>query len=219
MTAAHECPICSAQFDEFLPSSPTRPRKAKCPSCGSAERHRFFALLLKRMPDLLPDGTMLHFAPEAWLENEMTAKYGEDGYIRVDYQNYGIDARVDIQNLAFADESFNAVLCFSVLEHVPNDYKAMDELARVCRPGATVCIHVPLQYKSHASMRDALPAKERKAKYGQYDHLRYYGLDIVETLGERFASAELIRTGDVFSAPEQARFGLNERVALVVCKR
>ena len=36
---------------------------ARCPSCGSLERHRLFALLLKQRPGLVR-GRLIHFAPE-----------------------------------------------------------------------------------------------------------------------------------------------------------
>jgi len=37
----------------------------------------------------------------------------------------------DVQNLSFADKSFDIVLCQQVLEHVPNPVKAILELKRV----------------------------------------------------------------------------------------
>jgi SAM-dependent methyltransferase len=39
----------------------------------------------------------------------------------------------DIQNLSFADRSFDIVLCQQVLEHVPNPVEAILELRRVAR--------------------------------------------------------------------------------------
>ena len=45
--------------------------------------------------------------------------------------------------LPFADESFNLVCAFDVLEHVHEDQQSFAEIARVCKPGGVICITVP----------------------------------------------------------------------------
>jgi len=45
--------------------------------------------------------------------------------------------------LPFADASFERVIAAEVLEHVPDDERAMAELARVLRPGGTMAVTVP----------------------------------------------------------------------------
>lgn len=48
----------------------------------------------------------------------------------------GLDARVaDLQELPFADGSFDVVMCNHVLYHVADRSRALDELSRVLRPG------------------------------------------------------------------------------------
>jgi SAM-dependent methyltransferase len=49
----------------------------------------------------------------------------------------------DALSLPFPDESFDCVIASEILEHVPEDEKAMWELARVVRPGGTVAVSVP----------------------------------------------------------------------------
>jgi SAM-dependent methyltransferase len=44
----------------------------------------------------------------------------------------------DATRLSFADASFDAVLCVSVIEHVPEDGRAMAEMWRVLRPGGVL---------------------------------------------------------------------------------
>lgn len=49
----------------------------------------------------------------------------------------------DITKLTFPDASFGAVMCFEVLEHVP-DYRAgISEISRVLRPGGKLVMTVP----------------------------------------------------------------------------
>ena len=45
-----------------------------------------------------------------------------------------------IEALPFADESFDALYCVSVLEHAPQRVRAMDEFARVLAPGGRLVI-------------------------------------------------------------------------------
>ena len=51
----------------------------------------------------------------------------------------------DVQRLPFADGSFDIVLCVTVLCHqsIPRPQVAVDELARVARPGGLVCLWEP----------------------------------------------------------------------------
>ncbi|UKO97243.1 class I SAM-dependent methyltransferase [Nostoc sp. UHCC 0870] len=49
----------------------------------------------------------------------------------------------DATNLPFADESFDAVTMFDLLEHVPDDQKAVSEALRVLRPNGFLLISTP----------------------------------------------------------------------------
>lgn len=49
----------------------------------------------------------------------------------------------DGTRLPFPDEAFDKVIASEVLEHVPDDLAAYDELMRVLRPGGTLAVTVP----------------------------------------------------------------------------
>jgi SAM-dependent methyltransferase len=51
--------------------------------------------------------------------------------------------RADALRLPFADGAFDRVIAAEVLEHIPEDTRAMAELARVLRPGGTMAVTVP----------------------------------------------------------------------------
>ncbi len=51
--------------------------------------------------------------------------------------------RGDATAMPFADASFDRVIAAEVLEHIPADQRAMDEIARVLRPGGLAAITVP----------------------------------------------------------------------------
>ncbi len=110
----------------------------------------------------------------------------------------------DVQQLTYADASFDLVTHTEVLEHVPDDARAFAELHRVLRPGGTMLFTVPL-YGGHPTVERA------RLRNGVVEHLmepayhidplrgegilafRDYGLDIVERLRTAgFAEASIV---------------------------
>jgi SAM-dependent methyltransferase len=51
--------------------------------------------------------------------------------------------RADLLALPFPDSSFDVVIASEVLEHIPDDHRAIAEIARVVRPGGRVAVTVP----------------------------------------------------------------------------
>jgi SAM-dependent methyltransferase len=49
----------------------------------------------------------------------------------------------DGTRLPFADNSFDRIIASEVMEHVPDDLCALEELTRVLRPGGTIAITIP----------------------------------------------------------------------------
>ncbi len=49
----------------------------------------------------------------------------------------------DATRLPFPDEAFDRVIAAEILEHVPDDWRAMTEIARILRPGGTAALTVP----------------------------------------------------------------------------
>jgi SAM-dependent methyltransferase len=61
----------------------------------------------------------------------------------------GIDLRCDITAILQPDASFDAVLCSEVLEHVPDPTKALDEFARLLKPGGVLILTAPFASLVH----------------------------------------------------------------------
>jgi len=59
----------------------------------------------------------------------------------------------DVTQLTFADRSFEAVLCFDVLEHVPDYRKALHEFYRVLTPGGQLVLSVPFSFQQETLVR------------------------------------------------------------------
>lgn len=54
-------------------------------------------------------------------------------------------AVTSITAMSFDNASFDCVLCSEVLEHIPDDMKAVSELRRVLKPGGVLVVTVPFQ--------------------------------------------------------------------------
>lgn len=57
----------------------------------------------------------------------------------------------DLSQLTYEDESFDLILSFDVLEHVPDYHSALREMARVLKPGGRLLMTAPITLKSYAS--------------------------------------------------------------------
>jgi SAM-dependent methyltransferase len=95
--------------------------------------------------------------------------------------------RADLLALPFPDASFDAVIASEVLEHIPDDQRAMDEIARVVRPGGRVAVTVPRWWPERICW--ALSSGYHEVEGG---HVRIYRGD---ELASRMTSSGLTVTG------------------------
>ena len=63
---------------------------------------------------------------------------------------YNPDIVGDIHKMPFTNESQDAIVCLSVLEHVEDPIRAAQELYRVLKPGGLLFVYVPFLYYYHA---------------------------------------------------------------------
>jgi hypothetical protein len=173
------CPCCDGRFRRFRPWFSGPRAQQMCPRCGSLERHRVNWLFLRDETNLL-SGTsrLLHLAPETSLAGRLAA-LPHISYVSADYDSAIAMERLDVTDIAYPDESFDAIVCNHVLEHVVNDQKAMQELFRILTPGGWALLQVPLDLDRAATFEDPTVTnpRERERLFGQYDHVRIYGGD------------------------------------------
>lgn len=91
--------------------------------CGSGE-------LLHRLAGARPDLSLTGIEPSAGMLGVAAAKARPDARL----------IRADAELLPFADSSFDAVTCTSVLHHLPDPAAALAEIHRVLKPGGLLVL-------------------------------------------------------------------------------
>jgi SAM-dependent methyltransferase len=132
---------------------------------------------------------ILHVAPETALGSIIIRQLGDVDYVATDLHPEHYDAtlkvvRADLTNLPWDANRFNLVICNHVLEHIPDDKKAISELYRVTKQKGLAILQVPIAKKLNTTIED--PAVqcsiERERRFGQGDHVRLYGTDYSDRL-------------------------------------
>ena len=170
------CPVCGFHGKFHAYGLPPR-FDARCPRCGSLERHRLFKIWLDAGGrELVRDTRLLHFAPEpsiARLVKPIARKY-----VSADIVPGKADINLDIEKTGLAGDSFDCVLCSHVLEHV-DDRAALTEMRRIMNDGGVMILMVPLieGWSETYENTSITTPKDRLKFYGQEDHIRRYGAD------------------------------------------
>ncbi|MBT8309177.1 MAG: class I SAM-dependent methyltransferase, partial [Flavobacteriaceae bacterium] len=147
-------------------------------------RHRLLWLYLKNQTDFFQaNKKMLHFAPEQTFYKRFR-KMPNLNYTTTDLNSPLADIKADICNLPFENDSYDIIFCNHVLEHIPDDTKAMQELFRVMKPGGWGIFQIPQDLSRAETFEDdsVTNKKERSKIFGQYDHVRIYGRDYFNKL-------------------------------------
>ncbi|PWK19176.1 methyltransferase family protein [Xanthomarina spongicola] len=178
-------PIDGKSFKSFLPYGYGNQRNnVLSPSTLSLERHRLLWLYLKNNTEFFSKNLkVLHFAPEQCFLKRFKA-LGNLDYTTTDLESPIADVKADICNLPFNENEFDVILCNHVLEHIPDDTKAMQELYRILKPGGFGVFQIPQDLSRETSFEDSsiTDKKERAKIFGQYDHVRIYGRDYFDKL-------------------------------------
>jgi SAM-dependent methyltransferase len=180
-------PIDGKSFRMFLPYGYGKQRNnVLSPSTLSLERHRLLWLYLKNETSFFSESVkkkVLHFAPEQAFY-KLFRNQKNIAYTTTDLLSPLADVKADICNLPFEDNAYDYIFCNHVLEHIPDDTKAMNELFRVLKPNGMAILQIPQDLNRASTFSDdtITNQKERAAIFGQYDHVRIYGRDYFDKL-------------------------------------
>jgi SAM-dependent methyltransferase len=194
--AGFTCNCCGARYSTFMPDHPSAQNSNAiainkviagygnnivCPACLSTARERLIIALLEHEIKLTGK-KILHLSPEKNIYNfikpnneVVTADIQPLFYKKIDHTIKAEDAT----RFSFADESFDAVIGNHIMEHIPDDSKALSEIYRVLKPGGRAILQVP--YSVTITHTIEVPAindpQQQAALFGQKDHVRIYRLN------------------------------------------
>lgn len=216
-------PIDGSGYRKFLPYGYGEYLRtnALCPGTLSLERHRLLWLYLKRHSSFLKlPIKVLHVAPEQIFFSKFK-KIQDWDYITTDLHSPLASIKADLCDLPFEEEQFDLILCNHVLEHIEDDLKAMQELFRVLKSGGTLIAQVPMDENNTKTLEDfnIVKTKERAAMFGQYDHVRIYGLDFFDRLEKVGFKVEAILIQNQLEASEIKRFALPPKEKIPVATK
>lgn len=230
----YKCPFCGFHSKDLLPTGIDNSaiqkyqiigagkRNASCPKCGSIDRDRLIFIYLKYELDIFskPQTRVLHIAPEIviakqFISHSFTNYICGDFYAEGQHADYSKDfvRHMDVQDLPFADNSFDLIICNHVLEHVFDEKKAMQELFRVLAKGGQAILQVPIspileKTISDTTITDGAILEE---KFGQKDHVRLFGNDYRNILEACGFNVKQLKMSDRYS-----KCGLNPKEVLFI---
>ncbi|MEL6469745.1 MAG: class I SAM-dependent methyltransferase [Cyanobacteria bacterium J06623_4] len=182
-----ECPVCgyAGPFMDVTPVTGVR-KHAACPNCHALERHRIQFLVVEEVLKEI-DTThlrMLHFAPEPFFREYFSNRFVQ--YETADLSMKGVDYNVDIQKLPFDENVYDFVFASHVLEHIPDDEKALSEIRRILKPNGVAILPVPI-------VADKTVEYSAPNPYEDY-HVRAPGLDYFDRYEHYFSRVDKFRS-------------------------
>jgi len=190
-----ECNCCGASYSRFVTDHPAAENanalkvnavvagygdNILCPACLSTARERLIIALLNDQFKVVGK-KILHFSPEKNIYRFIKAN---NEVITADIEPLfykSIDSNIkneDATHLSYADNSFDVVIGNHIMEHIPNDIKAMSEIYRVLKPGGRAILQVPYSTLPAATIEEPgiNDAQKQSTLFGQKDHVRIYQL-------------------------------------------
>lgn len=238
------CPVCSEKVLYFLPlpkqfrnkifiknqifsflNAETLNYKAySCPKCSASDRERFYALFIHKyvLPSSnIDDIKIIHFAPENALKKFME-KYSFKLYRTADLFMKNVDDQVDLTKLnIYSEDYFDFFICSHMLEHIPDDKKAISELFRILKPKGRGILMVPILLGLEKTYEDfsIVSNKDRLRHFGQEDHVRAYSkYDYINLLSNAgFTVIEF--TAKDFTREKFQSVGIDQKAILYIVEK
>ncbi len=236
----YTCPICGHSFRKMLPGGFDLPViKEKhivgagrrdndiCPFCQSTDRDRLIYLYLKYELGFFEHPySLLHIAPEPALYQVFNKAKNIDYHPATKYaEGFYYSSKVktaDLLDLHFEEFSFDWVMCNHVLEHIPDDRRALHEIFRVLKPGGKALLQVPYSLQLEKTFEDSSITSEadRKKYFGQFDHVRIYGRDYTDRLAKAgFIVHQINQKKHFKNIKIPDKFAVNPEELLFVCEK
>jgi SAM-dependent methyltransferase len=191
-----QCNVCLKSYTQFVASYPTYENAAAiqknhviagygenaiCPNCLSTNRERLVIAAIQTFHQI-DNKSILHLSPEKYVyqllskhANVITADLHPGFYKNIDNNIQ----QQDVTKLQFEDEHFDMVIANHILEHIPDDDKAIQEIYRVLKKNGVAILQVPYSETIPTTLESPRiqDPSQQSALYGQKDHVRIYQLN------------------------------------------
>jgi SAM-dependent methyltransferase len=215
-------PIDGSSYSKFLSYGYKSIRKnALCPGTLSLERHRLLWLYLDNETNILKSNLkVLHVAPEQIFFKKFK-KFNHWDYLTFDINSPIADIKGDLKSMKFKNESFDLVICNHVLEHIEDDKMALEEIYRVLNMNGIAILQVPINLNREKTFEDSKITSQydREKYFGQYDHVREYGIDYKERIEKVGFQVEMINYSDNLPEEMIIRYGLLKNDLIPIAKK
>lgn len=209
-----ECPICGWRGHKFYDyiDGESVSKSVECPKCLSHGRHRALFSWLKNDFRLAEkSGLALVCAPEKpiaplWNSSERLKVF------KLDIEpTRGVNVLADLQEIPFADASYDIIWCHHVLEQVPDDAKALHEMLRVLKPESGTLI------VSSAMSIDEKTNEFGRANINHFGNWRIYGQDFPKKLAGCGFTVETVEYK--LEKQDFEKFGIESEEKVYICRK
>lgn len=208
----HQCNLCGFKMSKFITLSN---RTGLCPKCGSLPRTRRLYALIEEKTGFHSKNT-LHFSPPKIMADKLRANFSGT-YITTDFMDeFNADKQLDITNISEADNTYNVIICYHVLEHIEQDHLAMAELYRILDEEGICFIQTPFKTGNIYEDFSIVSETDRLAHFGQEDHVRIYS---AKGLQERLEKVGFVVEPLVFEETENHYFGFNQEEVVLLARK
>ena len=198
---SNHCAVCEQPVGNWIPHPGLKASKSldfllelesqgstlerhNCPRCGCNDRDRHLWLYMSRSGQLegMEGKRILHIAPEARLEPRLAALKPKE-YIAGDlFPKASHHRKINVEALEFPDGYFDLIICNHVLEHVDHPETALAEFSRCLSPQGRLIAQTPYSPIMKNTLETTKPVSTafKIRYYGQDDHVRLFGADIVD---------------------------------------
>ncbi len=235
------CEICNSKIFRFIPLAKFYKEYAEkykfpysandfetidvnnfyCPKCFSFDRERLYVYYLKRMHQFKHKDLLLEFAPSPGF-SRMAEKTFDVSYKTCDLYMDEVDYKLDIQDLSsIANNSIDFIICSHVLEHIPDDLKAMQNMYGILKPDGKAIMMAPILKNTDEVDEDpnCIDVAERWRRFGQDDHIRLYSRKVfVERLRAAGFNIEIIE-GKNLDKHELTKYGIPVEFVLYIATK
>jgi ubiquinone/menaquinone biosynthesis C-methylase UbiE len=127
--------------------------------------------------------------------------------------------RMDLTDIRHPDHTFDAIYCSHVLEHIPDDRKALAEMHRVLRPGGWAMLQVPITAAQTYEDPTIVTPEARLQRFGQWDHVRLCGLDYADRMRAAGFVVAVLPTADVVTDAECVQMRIQTDRYIFYCRK